>query len=285
MSRDELIERLERLVSSSRITLKEAQTILRLYDDGRISADDLGLARSSYAAESILLVFLLALESGSGYELIIKELEIELKRLVGTKELRRLSRSVFGKYDDVVTKAVAGFVAGNVTASALHRIFLDEIERDLIRQATIGAGRRLLDSEVRLLRAKYVDQIAYLERFVDELVARDLAGRPMSEAALANRILMYGGESIATFYEFAEANLEEGNVVDYIDRDDNGTCEECIRAGIGSPYLPGEGPMPGRECLAKRRCRCYRVERYDPETAAFLRNRKSSKRGAVNAVN
>lgn len=65
---------------------------------------------------------------------------------------------------------------------------------------------------------------------------------------------------------------DTGYVYDYIALDDNAVCSPCMDAEANSPYIGGQGPMPGQVCLGGGNCRCYRIGRYAPEVAARLQS-------------
>jgi len=133
------------------------------------------------------------------------------------------------------------------------------IQRNLIQQSRLGAGVRSRGG-LQPLQAIYREQAAYLSRFADEIAARGMAGLPMSEAQIAQRLGMYAGRGYGQFFREYEASSGSGGagwVYRYEARDDSRTCYRCLEAE--GYYLAGEGPYPGEVCLGRGHCRCRRV--------------------------
>lgn len=107
------------------------------------------------------------------------------------------------------------------------------------------------------------------------VAVRALQGKPLSEAAIAQRAAQYGGVGRAAFYTGMEgsATTQRGYVARYVARDDDRTCVRCLDAEARGPYLPGDGPKPGDVCLGRHRCRCTRELVYDPAAWARLTGR------------
>lgn len=136
----------------------------------------------------------------------------------------------------------------------------------MVEQRTLGAGRPLRESELRQMGAAVKEQLAYLSRFADEVAVRGLQGKPLSEAAIAQRAAMYGGVGRAAYSYGAESEYTSrpGFVSYYDAKDDDHCCLRCIEAEARGPYLVGQGPLPGSVCLGRHRCRCTRRVVYDP---------------------
>ena len=264
MSRDELIERLGRMVGRGKITTAEAGRILRLFDEGRLRDVDLALesALSAPATVTAALAAEAARASVAGRVLL---------RRISLDGRRRLTIRLMEEFDENVFDIVRSFTRGQSGVRSLHSALLREVTNDLLREATLGAGRDLLPSEIAVLRARIDRQAAFLQRFMDEVAFRDIAGRPFSEKYILQRISQYKGEGLGAFYDFSEREFSDDYVFDYIPVDDGGTCSPCHQAGQGSPYLRGQGPIPGVVCVARGKCRCRREPRYAPEEARALR--------------
>lgn len=146
------------------------------------------------------------------------------------------------------------------------------------------AGKR--DATRDMARGANSD-IHYFKRF-----ERDAAGQfdpltgemeYLTEKQMIERAKLYAGIPRAVFWMYAEES--EGGygwVSQYIDKDDDRTCEKCEKArGF---YLPGTGPMPGVVCLARGKCRCRRVMVYNLAEWERLRGSVSSEHAYVPGV-
>lgn len=143
--------------------------------------------------------------------------------------------------------------------------FVSIVAEYLAAQWIAGGGRN-----VGNLVALWEAQQPYIRRFVATVVIRQAVATPMTPKAITQRAMLYGGAGRALHYQEKESDLA-GFVCDYVSRDDASTCRPCLEAERNGPYLPQTGPMPGAVCLGRGKCRCRRVERYDPHEAARLR--------------
>lgn len=140
-----------------------------------------------------------------------------------------------------------------------------------------GAG----GSYAEIVRGVQIEQAAYLQRFAEQIAATRIRmahpdlfppGRNLSFEQIAARLAMYSGAGRGLYFGISEAEEGEdaGWIVLYHARDDSGTCSPCSAAAAGSPYLPGNGPMPGDVCLGGGACRCWRELVFDPDAYASL---------------
>jgi len=141
----------------------------------------------------------------------------------------------------------------------------------IAHQAATALGRPLTGEDWQQLRPIALKQMVYLSRFAEQRMVLALIGKPMSQPQVAQRSALYSGSGRAVSFQFGEQLLGDGYVIDYQARDDSRTCDPCIGAEQGGPYLPTTGPMPGDVCLGAGFCRCLRVSRYAPAEAARLR--------------
>lgn len=274
MSRDEFIRRLASLVRGGQLTEAQAVELLMMFDRGLIDADQLALPNRESSAlvtadvSLALLAWLLARRYGASR-----------LALVGQTPAQALATGhwVIEDFGARVRRLAPRLAAGDVRG--WHREMRDAIRDNLVVQAQLG-GRRFLNAAEREALAGVANrQLAFLQRFADEAAARNLlagtpAGkglRPFSEAYIIARSELYAGEGYAQFFTYSESTLGDGYVIDYQAVDDKGTCSPCHRAELAGPYLPGQGPMPGRVCLGRGRCRCVRVPRRAPDEARVLR--------------
>ena len=150
--------------------------------------------------------------------------------------------------------------------------------------AELGSATGQITNYAAAIRTIQIEQAAYLQRFTEQIAAsRIAAARPdlfpagarrLSFEQIAARHAMYSGPGRSLYFQLSEDD-EAGDdgagwIVIYHARDDNRTCSPCHNAAMGSPYLPGLGPMPGDVCLGGGACRCSREMIYDPAEYARL---------------
>lgn len=269
MTRAELAQLLAMMVRQRRITAEEAAETLRLFDAGELDGALLPLPVAEALQEEDrsreTLLFLVALLASSvslrQARLVAagESIALGVRYQVSTQLRREFERRVMQLATQ--TGSLAQWQAG----------MGDEVSRYLWRQYAAGVGRPLRAAEAAMLRAWTAEQRVYLARFAMEIGVRQATGNPFSVAYLVNRSLQYGGAGLELWHVGAEADdRSQGWVYDYIAVDDGRTCSPCYYADLDGPYLAGQGPMPGRECKAKGRCRCRRVRRWAPAAWAAL---------------
>lgn len=264
MSIEELRDVLDRLVREERITRAEATRVLERFRDNEITAADLPLpaARSGLSIPTTTSFAEGMLRSASNKAGVTVAAIPERQR-------ERFLISLLTDFDSFVSDLSFARSAGVQTTREWHRRMRNRVARNILENATLGNGGPLTPQQIEALIPSIREQEAYLQRFAQEIAARQAAGRPMSEAQIVQRARMYNGVAQREFYLHKEGQEQrEGLVVDYIPQDDDGTCSPCHDAGRGGPYLPGEGPMPGDVCLGRGKCRCRREVRYD--MAAYI---------------
>lgn len=246
--RDEFIELLVRLILDGLLTEEEANLLLDEYD--RTGELPLGWQLPLPLIEAILEI---TPEQLRAYELPANagELGIETLQTRFMGDVARLGAS-FGQFE--------------LTLREWQEQLRDRLIEYLATSALLGNDGQLTpESEEGVAQVMFV-QMAYLARFADNIATGEL-----SEAQIVARSKLYAGEGRGLFYSEQEQGSIDlyGYVVDYIAVDDRATCSPCRNAEESGPYLPGEGPFPGRVCLGRGYCRCRRTLRYDPP--AYLR--------------
>lgn len=264
--REQVIATLARAVIDRKLTEQQAGAILRAYDAGETAARlpippqeaGQGLDEDEIAL-ALLLLLALWREQGAA---------IPATFAARLGWARRLA--------DGFQADAAGLAArlsrGELTLAEWQRSAETLIRRNITQQAHTGGGLRSARASAQGLRGIYQEQAAYLSRFADEIAARQMAGLPMSEAQIAQRLGMYAGRGYGQFFREYETSGDGsagwGWVYRYDARDDNRTCYRCIEAE--GYYLPGDGPYPGEVCLGGGHCRCSRTPEYNPEMYAAL---------------
>jgi hypothetical protein len=198
----------------------------------------------------------------------------EMEEIIAAWSLRRLLDAHEKVQDDFERKA-RGFslalAGGTLSMRAWHLGLYLLIVQHLLQQTILGhRGRLPARGRMRafeILRR----EIGYLDRFADQITARQLLGDPYSADYTANRAEAYAGTGRAEFSRALEHHRElfehlqpkgkpYGLMAEYIARDDPKTCKPCHDAQGFYPLF--EGPFPGSVCLGRAHCRCVRVVRY-----------------------
>jgi hypothetical protein len=270
MTRDELLDMLERLVREEKISTDEAAAILRAYDNGDLPPRALPLApgQALPAVTAQISAQVYASTPLQDWNVVLGSPPLERQ-----KGAVRLLDDFDAETDRFARQHLVG--DGPFDARRWHEDMAEGVRGQILRNMQLGVGRDLNEEELARARELVGEQSGYLKRFAEEVSARKAAGRPMSEAQVASRSRMYAGVAYGEFYKQAESFYGEGYIVEYKAVDDGGTCSPCHEAEDESPYLPGDGPMPGLVCRGRGQCRCLRQREYDPEQAAAMRGREA----------
>lgn len=256
MSRAEFIKALDFLIQRGDITYDERDMLISLFNAGQLAPDALWLPVGTSVEiteedrnQAMLLAGLLIAQSaGSEPSDLIDQLSD-----LGDNQIRKLDSGSIRLWHD----EMAGIVI-RTTLAAVAVAGLDEYNETV-----------QIETETAV-----EEQLRWLYLFAAAAAARSALGHPWTPAYMTARAIRYMGQARAAFFQAMERRQEytDDYVVDYIAVDDLDTCEPCMAAEAGSPYLPGLGPWPGEVCEGGGYCRCRRVLRYDPTTAAKLAN-------------
>lgn len=263
--RQQVIALLARSVADGKLSEAQAAAILVAYDAGGVPAalpipageSGQGLDEEEIALALLLLLALWRQEGVSVPATFAARLFWARRLADGLQSDARLLAARLGR--------------GELSLAEWQRAGEQLIRRNLIQQARLGGGLRSARAGAQGLRAIYQEQAAYLGRFADEIAARGLAGLPLSEAQIAQRLGLYAGAGYGQFFRGVETSGDVGGwgwVYRYEARDDNRTCYPCLDAE--GYYLAGDGPYPGEVCLGGGACRCSRTPEYNPEMYAAL---------------
>lgn len=264
MKRKDFLAYLIRAVKDSFLTEQEARALLRRFDAGDIAESMLSLSLDEAITPTteddvqrgiVALAALGIVTNGT------------LKRLT-----ERQQEQTATKLQERFTKEVRGFAYKSLEdLGGWQKSMSLTIQGHIIQQSLLGRLRPLDAQEIKTLDRVIRAQQAYASRFADEQASRLLQGNPFSVDYIGARSEQYNGEARAEFYRAKEGEADEGMVFDYVSVDDNGTCQPCIDAEQASPFLAGDGALPGDVCEGRGFCRCVREERYSPDEAAELR--------------
>lgn len=265
MKRVDFLLYLIRAVKDNFLTEQDASALLRKFDAGEIDQSMLPIpldeaitsTTEDDAQKGILALTVLGVVSNGVF-----------KRLTESQQERTATT-----LQERFAKEVRGFAYKSLEdLGGWQRSMSRTVQEHIIQQSLLGRLRPLSAEEIKTLDSVIRTQQAFASRFADEQASRLLQGNPFSVDYIGARSEQYNGEARAEFYRAKEGEAEEGTVFDYISVDDNGTCQPCLDAELASPYLAGDGAMPGDVCEGRGFCRCTREERFDPETAATLRD-------------
>lgn len=265
MNRDDLLAFLTRCVRDRVITTRRAAELLLAFDEGRLDPVDLPDEQEDSDLVPVLLLAmaaLIALLRRLGYS-ATQPLVIPAAAQDALKEALRIEFQVR-------SRALARVLQQSGDVSAWQSGMADLVKRNIVENAIVGAGRILTPAELTFLQPAAEEQLAFLARFADRIALQEMISAPISEAQIAARSATYGRTGLAVNSLFSElaGNYGAGWVVEYVARDDRGTCSNCHAAqGI---YLPTEGPMVAEVCFGGLLCRCRREVRFDPAAYARL---------------
>ena len=256
MRKEQFIELLELLYSLKRIDARLMQRLIDQFDD----------------IDTGMLPVVLTVDDLTAVELV--EIELALLLLFGLSSLKELrfhevARQLrIGFENDIRAVALPSGRAGSL--KAWQAGVLDVIRKYYATMTLIGYRGEFSDVVTARLNGELRNVERYLMALSGEILVSQLNERPFSERLTQHRALLFGGAGWMLGHWANEMDGGDvGWVVDYIDVDDHRTCNPCRVAGRESPYLPGEGPMPGVICLGRYYCRCERVLRYDID--AYMR--------------
>lgn len=182
---------------------------------------------------------------------------------------RRTAVEITTSFEEQARAVTRAYKDNRLNLQQWQNRMMSLIREDAEAQAITGSGSRLTPAQREAVEEVIEEQRGFLRRFAEEVGSRRGTNNPMSTAKMSDRARQYGGRGYEQFYERSEEALNRGDdtgtVVDYNAVDDGATCQPCIDAEQGGPYLPGEGPMPGIVCLANGKCRCTRTPRQDEQ--------------------
>lgn len=192
-------------------------------------------------------------------------------RLSRSTAVRAVQRDRLQAQFERQTAGLARSVAnGKISVATWQTRMADAISNHSLRQAALGRGATMSKAEaIAFSNARIRPQLAFLQRFADEIALGTATGQPLSAAQIASRAALYAGDGRAAWFQENERiNARPGMVAKYYARDDSGTCGPCLQAE--GTYLPGTGPEPGSVCLGRGRCRCTRELVMDAAAYAML---------------
>jgi hypothetical protein len=276
MTFEQFIDLLDRLVSDGVITLAEAEQLLSRYSEfadfeGPLVPEEIptGGADIDFVTLAILAATL--------YAVLRRIVPRDAVNTVLPQLTYAQRTAMFGAVQDSFQQESAALAQqlsrGAITVTEWHTAMNESLLSHYRSVAYAGYGTLNLSTaqQAAFDRAVLLQQ-AYLSRFADNYALSIMRGEPWSQEYIASRAAMYSGAMRGFAYQAAEADsgFDEGWVFLYIAVDDDRTCNPCIDAMSGSPYLGGQGPYPGEVCDGRSRCRCRREPIYDPQAYDVL---------------
>ena len=273
MNRQELEAALDRLVADETISEAEKDEILRRYDAGQVG--DLPLAPREgetgleTAGAVAALLALLGLRSSSSEQ--TGRAEEKLSNLTVSQK-GDLARRAADAFSEQAAKWAADVTEGGMTARQFQRRVRQRIREDLLAMYGLGAGSVPSGDAPSQLADEYIRQQGFLQKFVEEMTARALLKRPMTQKEIAARTAQYFGAAYSVMWQQVGEEYGEGAIVRFEGYDDGRTCSACAHAHANNPY-PADGfyPIPGSAtCYGGGHCRDVLRFEYDPDTYAQL---------------
>ena len=274
MNRQAFIHLLSRLVADQELTEDQARKLVAQFDAGTLPPEwqipldsDVAIRGRKEKNEAIAVMLLLVMLSRHG---------TMLRPGMSYYTAERMASMVQDAFAVLVLAYARMLAAGEKNLADWQATMLDAIEQHVIQQMMLGNGQpRLTDEQRTELDAIMLEQSAFLSRFADFNALTVGLGGALLVALLASRSELYGGVGRGAFFRsletagVARGDLGDGWILEFLARDDKGTCGPC-HAAQGF-YLPGTvHPIPGVICLGRSNCRCQLIPRYLPAEYARL---------------
>ena len=278
MSRVEFVQILTQAVMDKKITETQAKELVALYDAQGTPVTMTAVSLADLLAQQdgeddrirhLMMIFLLVL-MGMGDTITPDRVVWEaMPQMIRGMPIARRT-ALMDMAQDMMDQELARLTERLGAGLALDEWMIQAdtlVRRQMYLGHMLGAGA--LTAGIMDVSREMAKDSRYLAGFGGEIMLRQMLGKPMSGAWIAARLTTYGGAARALFYQGYETQgLPDGEsgpgwVSEYEAEDDDHTCGRCHDAQ--GYYLPGEGPMPGRECLGGNKCRCRRVMIYAPD--------------------
>lgn len=186
------------------------------------------------------------------------------------KTRERLANKNADNFDAIATEVARKATAkGSRTATAQKQANA-ALREHYLTQGMLGKGGFLSNKEIREIDKTLSKEHDRMQIFFDEISIRRIQKRPFSPQYIEARLRRYSGEARGLFYKFAEAKDDKDTIELYEAKGDSNTCTPC-NGSNGKYFLPGEGTMPGVDCLGRGLCRCTRTPEINPAKARQLR--------------
>lgn len=267
MTRTELAAILVEMVGRNTLSAADARLTLTRFDAGELTDLPLSAAELAEAQDDdrwLIAVALLALL-----------LRTTPGRTLSASERKRAQGLLDRQYGMRVAQQARSVASGGKIATWQTEIqtTISTHARQMAVAGASGLPRTAVQAEVDSLVS---GQWGYLAGFGVALMVGRVVGRPLSEAAIAARSLLYGGVGTGAYWRGVEPTPGYGQIVHYDSRDDDATCGPCSEAERRGPYLVGSAyPRPGEVCLGRGRCHCQLRFEFNPSVYARLTGRGS----------
>lgn len=303
MTEQELQRLLARLVARDTLSQAEADAVLDAFGDGTLdvawpdAATALAPLYDDLAAAAILAALYGALgrlaARSRGAERLARLFRSTIKRgaesayqalaALPPAQGRDLAEALLATFDREARRRAALIPSYRDGVRRFHVAMRQAVRQDTLALAQLGTGRPLSPAQRARLTQRLRVQDAYLQRFVEEVAAREAVaaagGRAaMSEKQIAARARTYAGSARGAYFEAAQGQYEgrAGFVIHFEGADDPNNCSACAAAMDASPYLPGQAPNPGDVCFGGGLCRHYLRVEESPALYAELTRRRAA---------
>ena len=280
MNRDELIRllarerrRYDRSGGRRGIGHDEARALLRVFDRGGLSAESLPLSNeevreSSLVTDVIALAALVVVFRAAGFQTTPQGAG-QILGAMPRSQRRRVAEGAANRFRQAATSMSASASSGVRTwqQQATSRVRIG-----ILAGSQLGRGALLAAGDLASVARAVLEQSARLARFAGEIATRAAAGRPLSNRQIAARLKMYAGPIRGEYFRGeARRMARRGVVVRFVGTDTARSCQPCVDARTGSPYLPSDPalPLPGLVCDGGGHCK-DRLE-YEENMGAYVR--------------
>lgn len=162
-------------------------------------------------------------------------------------------------------------VASSQLDTAAWRAAVERVIAEYARQQAVAGAGTLPDGGIRQQAAQEIER---QRPFLDSFAAAIAAGG-LTVAAIAARTKLYGASGWALHWQAQGSTAPDYAVDLWVARDDNRTCSVCSSYS-GRYFLPGQGPLPGVDCLGRGHCRCERRQVIDRAIWERLTGRRAA---------
>ena len=258
MTRTQLLAHLADLVAHGHLSPTEARTVIEQYDAGELP--DLPLVSTSTEESDnrawLAALALLLLVRGNGGS------------LQSSSQQQRAQRLLRQQYNNQANQLALSVGRARIPVPSWQSGMMAAVQSYSLQMAIAGAGALPSRAVQQVVNGRVAAQQPYLTRFATQIYARKVVGREMGTLAIAARAEKYGGTGWGSFFVGQGDDAHFGYVERWDTQDKGQVCRVCSPRD-GQTYLPGEGPMPGWDCLGT--CRCRRTRLYNPKEYARLR--------------
>lgn len=196
------------------------------------------------------------------WAVVLLLLAANANRPLTPKQRKRARDLLRTQFEQDVTRQAQSVATGTQTPAAWQLAVAAILAAYMRQMAVAGAGTMPAATVQQAVSEEMQRQAPFLDGF-----AAAVAQGGLSIPQMASRAKLYGKAAWGIFYLAQGSTAGDGIVERWVTRDDKFVCRVCAPRH-GRYFLPGEGPMPGTDCLGS--CRCERVQEPNPQIYARL---------------